>query len=136
MSILPKNVAQQVQELFAGMREPVELVLVDDGSDSELLALMNEIADLSDHVTFQRAAASQAEEFGLDRDLLPAIALGGPQGYSRARFIGAPAGHEFGVLIQDIVDLSQQRIELSDATKEYLEGLTQDVHLQVFTTPT
>ncbi len=122
--------------MFTGLKDPVELVLVDDGSDSELHTLLDEVQALSDSVRYRRASASQASEFGLDQDLLPAIALGGPHGYSRARFVGAPAGHEFGVLIQDILDVSQERIELSEATKRYLEGLTEDVHLQVFTTPT
>ncbi len=122
--------------MFGGLKEPIEMVLVDDGGESELHTLLQEIVELSDSVRYRRASAAQAGEFGLSADLLPAIALGGPQGYSRARFVGAPAGHEFGVLIQDILDLSQDHIELSDATKRYLESLTEDVHLQVFTTPT
>ena len=136
LPILPKNVAQQVQEMFNSLQAPVEMVLVDEGGDSELDTLLKEVAELNEGVSYRRASAAQAAEFGLDASLLPAIALGGPTGYSRARFLGAPAGHEFGVLIQDIIDLSQEQIELSDATKQYLSSLTEDVHLQVFTTPT
>lgn len=122
--------------MFRDLKQPVEMVLVDDGGDSELHSLLQEIEELSDSVKYSRVPAAQASEFGVDKDLLPSIVLSGPQGYSRARFAGAPAGHEFGVLIQDIVDLSQERIDLSAATKSYLEGLTEDIHLQVFTTPT
>jgi alkyl hydroperoxide reductase subunit AhpF len=122
--------------MFNGLSQPVELVLVDEGGSSELDTLLREVEDLSAHVTYRRAPATEAVQYGLDESLLPAIALGGPQGYSRARFTGAPAGHEFGVLIQDIIDLSNEQIELSDSTKRYLDGLTEDVHLQVFTTPT
>ena len=53
-----------------------------------------------------------------------------------ARFLGVVAGHEFSTLIQDILDLSTNTIELSDETKEILSGLEEDVHLQVFVTPT
>ncbi len=122
--------------MFNGLSQPVELVLVDEGGSSELDTLLQEVVELSDQVRYRRAPAAEASTYGLDPDLLPAIALAGPQGYSRARFAGAPAGHEFGVLIQDIIDLSNEQIELSEATKRYLDGLTQDVHLQVFTTPT
>ncbi len=136
LAILPTNVKQQVQEMFSEIDQPIKMILVDEGGNSELDQLMTELDALSDKLSYQRAGVAEASRYGLDEESLPSILLEGPEGVSRARFTGAPAGHEFGVLIQDIVDLSQGQITLSDATKRYLESLTEDVHLQVFTTPT
>ena len=52
------------------------------------------------------------------------------------RFLGLPAGYEFSTLVADIVDVSTGNIALSEATQEELRGLEQDLHLQVFVTPT
>src|SRR5579859_3114717 len=52
------------------------------------------------------------------------------------RFIGLPAGYEFSTLVADIVDVSNGTLGLSQATQDELRALDQDVHLQVFVTPT
>lgn len=136
LAILPTNVKQQVEEMFAQIGEPIKMILVDEGSTSELDQLLTELDSLSPKLSYQRSGVADASRYGLEEESLPSILLEGPDGLSRARFTGAPAGHEFGVLIQDIIDLSQGEITLSNATKNYLESLTEDVHLQVFTTPT
>ncbi len=136
LAILPTNVKQQVEEMFAQIGDPIKMILVDEGGSSELDQLLTELDELSPKLSYQRAGVTDAGRYGLVEESLPSILLEGPEGLSRARFTGAPAGHEFGVLIQDIIDLSQGEIQLSDATKRYLESLTEDIHLQVFTTPT
>jgi hypothetical protein len=52
------------------------------------------------------------------------------------RFVGLPAGYEFSTLIADIVDVSSGTVGLSQTTQDELRGLDQDLHLQVFVTPT
>ena len=52
------------------------------------------------------------------------------------RFVGLPAGYEFSTLIADIVDVSSGTVGLSQQTQDELRGLDQDLHLQVFVTPT
>ena len=136
LAILPTNVKQQVEEMFSQIDAPIKMILVDEGGNSELDQLLTELDALSPKLGYQRAGVADASGYGLVEESLPSILLEGPDGISRARFTGAPAGHEFGVLIQDIIDLSQGEIALSAATKAYLESLTEDVHLQVFTTPT
>lgn len=120
-----------------GVQDAVELLLVTDEPASELEELLTEVADQSEHVSYRRMSGSEARAAGLDASLMPVVLLGGgDSGYSRARFLGIPAGHEFGVLIQDIIDLSQQQIQLTEETKRFLDGLQEDLHLMVFTTPT
>ena len=52
------------------------------------------------------------------------------------RFLGLPSGYEFSTLVADIVDASTGHIDLSQATQDELRELDQDLHLQVFVTPT
>ena len=59
----------------------------------------------------------------------------GAQDYG-LRFLGIPAGYEFSNLIDSIVAASTGEASLSAETKTALAGLTQDVRIKVFTTPT
>jgi len=52
------------------------------------------------------------------------------------RFVGLPAGYEFSTLVADIVDISTGHTDLSAAAQTELRALDQDLHLQVFVTPT
>jgi alkyl hydroperoxide reductase subunit AhpF len=52
------------------------------------------------------------------------------------RYAGIPSGHEFSSLIQDLILVSGRDSGLSEQTREYLAGLKEPVHLQVFVTPT
>lgn len=136
MAILTDDVLNQVKEVFKKLDQGVELLLVDEGGESEMDTLLQEIASTHEQVSYRRVGLSDVPEAKLREELLPAVLMKGPSGISRARFLGAPAGYEFGVLIQDMVDLSRGEIMLSPGTKSYLDGLQDEVHLQVFSTPT
>jgi glutaredoxin-like protein len=73
------------------------------------------------------------KEFNIDK--IPAIALAGKKG-NGIRFYGAPSGYEFATLIEDIVDVSNGKTDLSTQTKDKLQKVTKPIHIQVFTTPT
>lgn len=138
LAILPDDVVKQVHQMFTqGVETPVELLLVADEPAGELHDLLSEVADQSDKLRFRHLSGVDARGEGLNTTHTPVVLLKPDAGeYSRARFLGIPSGHEFGVLIQDIIDLSQGTIHLSDETKAFLDGLQEDLHLMVFTTPT
>jgi glutaredoxin-like protein len=104
---------------------------------AETRELLQEVASLSDKVRVDvkdfvtdRAAAA---ELGIER--IPAFVLEGAA-RGRVRFFGIPSGYEFATLVEDIVDVSRGETDLSEKTKEALANLTEDVRIQVFTTPT
>jgi glutaredoxin-like protein len=99
--------------------------------------LLEEVASLSDRLKLTvheiSEARDQANELGIDR--VPAfVARGANRG--RVRFFGIPSGYEFSALIADIIDVSTGETDLSEATRQFLNSLTQDVNIKVFTTPT
>jgi hypothetical protein len=116
-------------------------------SCAEAEPFVRELATLSDKLVVivhdVQAEPALAEEYAIN-GTLPAILLEPVEadqaatagGQGAIRFLGLPAGYEFSTLIADIVDLSTGSVALSDATQAELRGLDQELHLQVFVTPT
>ena len=119
-SILTIPGQQETQKAFTEANQIIE----------ELAALSEKIhLDVYDH----RSDTAKMQEFGIKR--VPATVVG--SGSLRpARFFGVIAGYEFSTLIQSVIDLSQGEIDLNDETQQVLRDLEDDVHIQVFVTPT
>jgi glutaredoxin-like protein len=75
----------------------------------------------------------EAQQQGITH--IPAFLL---QGHAKGtvRFFGIPAGYEFSTLVEDLIDVSKGTTTLSEKTRTALSKVDQDVHLQVFVTPT
>lgn len=99
--------------------------------------LMQEVADLSDKIVLETydfvADAAVLRDHGIER--IPAIVLQGA-GSHVVRFFGIPSGYEFPSFIQDIFGVSTGKVGLSEAAVQELQAIDQDVHVQVFVTPT
>ena len=153
MPLLNERDAQEIRQIFAqGMTGDVQITLFTQkstlltvpGREQEIEycktanQLLEEVSALSDriHVTAYdiREDSAKFEEFGIEH--IPAILLGGADEVRPARFYGVTSGYEFSTFIQDILDLSTGTIELSEATLDWARNLQEDVHIQVFGTPT
>jgi alkyl hydroperoxide reductase subunit AhpF len=83
------------------------------------------------------AASDPAAAVGQEQADEQASPLGAEAGTGGlVRFFGLPAGYEFAALLDDIVDVSRGRTQLSAATREAVAALPGPLHLQVFVTPT
>jgi len=104
---------------------------------SQTQELLEEVASLSDKLTLTVNEISKAKEeaFALGIDRVPAFVCKGAS-RGQVRFFGIPSGYEFSALIADLIDVSTGTTELSDETREFLGGLTENVNIKVFTTPT
>jgi alkyl hydroperoxide reductase subunit AhpF len=103
----------------------------------ETRELLEEVAALSPKVTVnvhdfvgEEAMASAAS---IER--IPAFTIKGAAKGS-VRYFGIPSGYEFSSLIEDIVDVSTGTTDLAAPTLEALAGLKEQIHIQVFVTPT
>lgn len=77
----------------------------------------------------------EAKRYGVDR--VPTFVLLDDQGEdTNFRIIGAPLGYEFSILLEDLIDVSQKQTRLTDATRQALQAIDQEVMIQVFSTPT
>ncbi len=124
-------------------QEPRRLVVPDylKGQEchfcKETRQLVEEISLLSDKVDLEiydfEGDREKVSSFGIDK--IPAVAVQGEKD-SGIRFYGIPSGYEYTSLIEAIVDVSKGRTGLSQKSKEALSGLSRDIHIQVFVSPT
>lgn len=99
--------------------------------------LLGEVAALSPRIQLKvvdfYGNQEEAKASGVER--IPGIVIGGA-GDGNARFYGLPSGYEFALLLDTIIAASTKRSSLQIETRRRLKRLKQDVHIQVFVTPT
>ncbi len=77
--------------------------------------------------------AQAARESGVER--IPAIVVTRGEDAS-VKYYGLPSGYEFVTIIESAIEMSKPRTSLSADTRKKLKLVDQDVHIQVFVTPT
>jgi len=142
MALIGEDVAAQLRDEFASLKDPVELAvfsqaLADPGSE-QVRRLIEELAALEPRLTARSynfvLDKERVEELGIART--PAVAvLGSGKDYG-IRFYGMPSGYEFGSLIDAILLVSMGESGLGQETRAALDSLSRPVHIQVFSTPT
>ena len=134
---------QEVRRRFQEqLVDPVTLVVFSQSlAASDLCvqneALVREVAGLTDKATVEilnlAIDRERAQAYGIEQ--VPAIVVEGVRDYG-LRFYGVPLGYEFINLLEAMVVASTGAPELSEATRTALAGLTSDVDIKVFSTPT
>ena len=113
--------------------EPAECMYC---SQTEQIA--QEVVDLSDKlnlVVHKATTEDKAKEYNVQ--YFPALVLEKEEGTDTGvRFYGIPSGYEFGVLIEDLADLSSGKIKLTADVIQQVESVQKDVTIKVFVTPT
>jgi alkyl hydroperoxide reductase subunit AhpF len=141
MAFLSATDEAAVKQEFERIRGPVKLTVfaseLGGEHNGQTVALIREVAALSDQLSVTvlnpHIDRDQAAAYGITES--PAVVVEGAQDYG-IRFLGIPAGYEFSNLIDSIIAVSTGDAGLSDATKAALAGLTEDVTIKVFATPT
>ena len=145
-NLLNDDVRTQVSEAFDQLHEPVQILFFGSKEQCEYcddtLKLVEEVANLSDKISVQafdmEADAAVADNYNVSMSpglVIAAEGEDGPIDYG-VRYAGIPSGHEFSSLIQDLLLVSGRDSGLNEQTREFLAGLEEPVHLQVFVTPT
>jgi alkyl hydroperoxide reductase subunit AhpF len=141
MAFLQARDEAAVKKEFERIGGPVKLVVfateLGGDSNTQAVALIREVAALSDQLSVTvlnpHIDRDQAAAYGITES--PAVVVEGAQDYG-IRFLGIPAGYEFSNLIDSIIAVSTGEAGLTDETKAALAGLTEDVTIKVFATPT
>jgi alkyl hydroperoxide reductase subunit AhpF len=99
--------------------------------------LLEEVTALSDklHLETKDFVRDKQEADSLGVTRIPAFVLQG-RARGKVRYFGIPAGYEFSTLVEDLLDLSKGTTNLSEKTRTALKEVDQDLHVQVFVTPT
>ncbi|HWP36151.1 MAG TPA: thioredoxin family protein [Gemmatimonadales bacterium] len=150
MSFLQNDEREQLRKLFRDkLRDPVTVQFYTQRASPlsapaqqcqtcrETGELLGELAALSDKITIEThdfvTEAGEASRRGIDR--IPAMVIQG-KGRGTVRYFGVPAGYEFAVLIEALLDASRGGTALAPATREELAKLPGPVRLEVLVTPT
>jgi len=150
MPLLRDEDRRQLEQIFSGrLVDPVTLVLFTQHESPlivpaqecqtcrETRQLLEELAQITDKIQLEVKDfvrdGEEARRLGIDN--IPAIILRG-KNKGTLRIFGIPAGYEFAVLVEDIIDLSTGTTRLSDETRQQLSALTEPVHIKVMVTPT
>lgn len=143
MPLLSPQDEQVLTEHLSAIDTPVTILLFTQaigGSESGAVAkqILDEIARLNDKLTIVEKSfvldADDRAKYGVAHE--PAIVLLSNGEDTRIRMYGAPTGYEFVSLVEGILLAGTRKHDLSEDTVALLAGVSQPIHLQVFSTPT
>jgi glutaredoxin-like protein len=144
--LLNDEIIDQVQQVFEDLEKPVQVLFFGQKTECEYCAdalqLIEEVTGISDKLDLSvydiDDDAAVAQQYKADKT--PGLVIAGRDGDQildyGIRYAGIPSGHEFSSLINDLVLVSGRESGLNEETRQFLDGLTQPVLLQVFVTPT
>lgn len=143
--VLSVQIVQQINDVFGELKEPVQILFFGSKASCEYCAetqqLLEEVADLSSNLELKIYDLQEDEDIATQFNIVtaPSIVIAAKDG-SEARdlgvhFLGIPAGHEFGTLVNDILMVSKRESGLKEQTREFLKKLDKPLELQVFVTP-
>jgi len=144
--VLNDQIVKQIEEAFAEVKEPVQVLFFGskDNCDycNETKQLLEEVTALNDKLELSvydmQDNADVASQFKVTT--APGIVIAAKDNAEvkdlGIQFSGIPSGHEFSTLISDILIVSKRESGLDEKTREFLQDLTEPLHLQVFVTPT
>lgn len=145
---LDEKIQGQVREMLAPIQNPVELVVFttsgielpgqEVGLQDETLGLLKEVVALNPNLSLeQRSLHSDPEAQALGLSYAPTILLR-EKGSNRSniRFLGLPAGYEFGTLMEALLMLGTGDSKLGEKSQADLQKVTAPVRMQAFVTPT
>jgi glutaredoxin-like protein len=146
MELMDSETREQVKGALGEMQGPVHVLVftAEEGciACKETVAIVEEIANLSDKVTFMHMDIDKDKEeavkYGVDKTPAIVIMKGTPEEheYLGIRFFGIPAGYEFTSLLDSVLTVSIGKAGISEEGQKYLKDLKKDIHMQVFVTPT
>ena len=125
--MLDANLKQQLQAYLSRLTRPIEIVASLDDSDAsrEMMALLQDIASLSNLITLEQRdhdAAVRTPSFSVNR-------VGADMGI---RFAGIPMGHEFTSLVLALLQAGGHPPKADAAIIEQIKALEGDFNFEVY----
>ncbi|CAG4901301.1 alkyl hydroperoxide reductase subunit F [Paraburkholderia saeva] len=124
--MLDANLKTQLKTYLEKVSRPIEIIasLDDSAKSQELIALLNDIASLSDRV-------SVTEHRG-DAERKPSFSIGEPGKDTGIRFAGIPMGHEFTSLVLALLQVGGHPVKLDEPVIEQIRNLEGDYQFETY----
>ena len=141
MGALKEKDKEKVANILKGIEKDVKIVMFTQEIECPhcemTRTILEEVSGLSEKLSLEVhdfvAEADLAKKYGVDK--IPATLILGDKDYG-IHFYGVPAGYEFNVLVEDIMDVGKRDPELSKEVMAELDKIDRPVHLQVLISPT
>ena len=141
MAVLKEKDKEKVANIFKGIEKDVKIAMFTQEMECPRCemtrTMLEEVSGLSEKLSLEVhdfvAKADLAKKYGVDK--IPATVVSGDKDYG-IRFYGVPAGYEFNVLIEDIMDVGKRDPGLSNEVMTELAKVDKPVHMQVLISPT
>jgi len=143
--VLNDQIVKQINEAFAEMKEPVQVLYFGSQGACDYCAetkqLLEEVTATSDKIELSVYDIQENQDVARKFNVTnaPGIVIAAKNGSDvtdlGVRYSGIPSGHEFSTLINDILIVSKRDSGLNENTREFLKNLDKPLHLQVFVTP-
>ena len=141
MAILKSHEREYVENVFKFVNNKVKMAYFSEQpekqSERETHKILEEISSISDKIilTVYNFQEDQAKVQEYDIDKTPAIVVEGESDYG-IRIFGVPSGYLVSSLIEDVIQVSKNKSELTDVTKEKLKEIVKPLQIEVFVKPT
>lgn len=143
MGILNSKTVKDLEKIFADFNKTVTVKFFGKSRVNECRycketrELLEGVSGISDKIKLEifdfEVDAAAVAEFGITR--APAVVVMDEKDYG-IRFYGVPAGYEFSSLIESFKLVAGGESPLAPETRQFLDALDKNIHLQVFVTPT
>ncbi|WP_374519527.1 alkyl hydroperoxide reductase subunit F [Hydrogenophaga sp.] len=123
--MLDANLKNQLQAYLGNLRQPIRLIAsLDDGASSaELRELLQEIAGLSDKVSYDESGSDSRK---------PSFVIAREGESTGVRFAAIPMGHEFTSLVLALLWTGGHPPKVEAETLETIAALDGDFHFEVY----
>jgi glutaredoxin-like protein len=128
---------EQIKKQFEKLTGDVELIVFTQENECQFCKdtreLVLELGTLSPKIKTKvyDFVKNGDEDIKYNIKRIPAIAIVGNKDYG-IRYYGMPAGYEFPVMVEDIIDVSRGATSLPDSIKKRLSEIKKPVHIQIF----
>jgi len=139
--VLSDTQKEIIKKQFEKLDNDVELIVFTQETECqfcrETRELIVDLGTLSPRLKTKVYDFVKNEEEGRKYNIkkIPAFAIIGKSDYG-IRYYGVPAGYEFPVIVDDIIDVSRGTTSLPDGIRKKLAEIKKPVHIQVFVSPT
>ncbi|HDH07109.1 MAG TPA: glutaredoxin [Thermoproteales archaeon] len=139
--LLDEATRKEVRMILANMKGEVILKFIKPKGECKYCDLEEEILEIisslapENKIKLKKVSFDEASK-KYNVDLAPALLIHSPEKEYGVRFFGIPAGYEFGALIEDIVDVSRDRVEVDEETQQIIKIVDKPVRIKIFVTPT
>ncbi len=140
MGLLQDKDKEYLKNEFSKLPNQIKLILFTQSDNcmycKEEKELIQELGELSDKIKVEfydyDTQKDKAEQYKIDKG--PALIIEGVKDYG-IRYYGIPAGYEFSSIVEDIMDVSLGKSNLTSESIKKIKGINKPIRIQVFVTP-